>query len=395
MKAMSWVMFSWIFVIAIPVAAQSSRIYVLNNKGGPSIDVIDPATNTIVQTIDGIPGAHGATFSADGRLAYITSETQDTLYAVDTATGKILRKLVLSDGSPDLLALTNGGRRLFICINGLRDAQGLMQSQRPSVLDVIDTGSFTVTKSIPEKGGMHDCYSTPDGKYVIAGSTGGKFLQVVDAETEQPLWEVHLGHEVTTTAQELGPDGSPRLLFTPIGGFRGFSVIDFANHKELTRIQLPDEPSGVLLGKPLERRNTAPTHGDTVSLDGKTLWVCSRGSNGVFVYSLPELKVIKFIPTPRVEGASAPANGGDPSWITFTPDGETVYVANSAADSVSVINAKTMKQVAVIPVGRQPDHVFTLVLPSAKWPGGLLPSAGPLAPSRTSWIRGSSSQGGN
>jgi YVTN family beta-propeller protein len=56
-------------------------------------------------------------------------------------------------------------------------------------------------------------------------------------------------------------------------------------------------------------------------------------------------------------------NGGDPGWIAFTADGKIVYVANAAVNSVSAIDARTMKQIAEIPVGEQPDHVFTLVLP--------------------------------
>ena len=116
------------------------------------------------------------------------------------------------------------------------------------------------------------------------------------------------------------------------------------------------------MGEKLKRRNHIPTHGNEVSPDGKTLWVVSRGSNGVFVYSLPDLKVITFILTPRVKGAPENENGGDPGWIAFSGDGKTAYVANAAANSVSAIDAKTMKVIADIPVGEQPDHVFTLVL---------------------------------
>ena len=63
------------------------------------------------------------------------------------------------------------------------------------------------------------------------------------------------------------------------------------------------------------------------------------------------------------EGAEHPSDGGDPGWLTFTPDSKTVYVANAAANVVSAIDVKTMKEVARIPVGKQPDHVETFVLP--------------------------------
>jgi YVTN family beta-propeller protein len=367
--------FVWMLVLALPLAAQSSRIYVLNNKSD-FVSVIDPATNKVVQKIDGIPDAHGATFSPDGSRAYITSESENVLYEVDTKSGKITRKLEgLSKGTANMATITKDGRRIFVCINGVRDAYGLMQSQHGSFVDIVDAKSLEKTGSIPTKGGMHDCYSTPDGKYIIASSLGGHFLEVIDVRTEQPVWNVDFDKGVTTTAQEIGPDGSTLRLFSNLSDFRGFAVIDFRAHKEVDRIQLPNEPSGVTLGEKLRRRNHIPTHGNEVPPDGKTLWVVSRGANGVFVYSLPELKVIKFIPTPRVKGAPENANGGDPGWITFTPDGKTAYVSNAAANSVSAIDAKTMKVIADIPVGEQPDHVFTLVLPNGKTAAAVRQSA--------------------
>jgi YVTN family beta-propeller protein len=351
--------------VTVETEAKRSRIYVLNNKG-TTVDVIDPATNQVVQRIEGIPDAHGATFSPDGSRAYITSESENALFEIDTKSGKVLRKVEMSEGTANVPTITKDGSRVFVCVNGVRDAYGIMQSQRGGFVDIVDTKSFQKVKSVHRKGGMHDCYTTPDGKYIIASSLGGKFLEVWDVKTDQPVWEVSFDKGVTTTAQEIGPDGSTRRLFSNLSDFRGFAVIDFAAHREVARIQLPAGPSGVLLGEKLSRRNHIPTHGNEVSPDGKTLWVVSRGANGVFVYSLPELKVIKFIPTPRVKDAPENANGADPGWIAFTHDGKTAYVANAAANSVSAIDANTMDVVAEIPVGEQPDHVFTLVLPDDK-----------------------------
>jgi virginiamycin B lyase len=345
-----------------PLSAASSRIYVLNNQG-TTVDVIDPATNKVVQKIEGIPDAHGATFSPDGSRAYITSESENELYEVDTKAGRVLRKLQMSDGTANVPTITKDGSRIFVCVNGVRDAYGIMQSQKGGFVDIVDTKSFQKVKSVHRKGGMHDCYTTPDGQYIIASSLGGKFLEVWDVKTEQPLWEVNFDKGVTTTAQEVGADGSTRRLFSNLSDFRGFAVIDFASHKEVARIQLPDKPSGIVLPETLSRRNHIPTHGNEVSPDGKTLWVVSRGANGVFVYSLPDLKVVQFIATPRVKGGAENKNGGDPGWIAFTHDGRMAYVANAAANSVSAIDAKTMRVVAEIPVGEQPDHVFTLVIP--------------------------------
>jgi YVTN family beta-propeller protein len=351
----------WI-LLAIPAAAGTTRIYVLND-GGTTVDVIDAATNKIVQTIEGIASPNGVVFSPDRRRAYITSETEDVIYAVDTKTGKIINKAALSPGSADLPAITKDGSRIFVCINGVRDDKGNMLSDRGGVVDIVDTKSFEKIKTLPFKGGMHDCYTTPDGKYVVAGSMGGKYFSVIDPETDQQVWDMHFDKGVLNVAFEVGPDGSTRRLIVPLNDFRGFAVVDFATHKEITRIKLPDQPSGFLLGKKLERRNITPTHGVVIAPDGKTVWVASRGSNAVFRFSLPDFKMLGYVPSPTLEGAQHPVDGGDPGWLTITPDGKTVYVANAAVNSVSAIDVKTMKEVARIPVGKQPDHVESLVLP--------------------------------
>jgi len=53
------------------------------------------------------------------------------------------------------------------------------------------------------------------------------------------------------------------------------------------------------------------------------------------------------------------------NWVTFTPDGKTVYVSNAALRSVSAIDTKSMKLIAVIPVGEVPKRINTLVIPGS------------------------------
>jgi YVTN family beta-propeller protein len=55
--------------------------------------------------------------------------------------------------------------------------------------------------------------------------------------------------------------------------------------------------------------------------------------------------------------------GEVPDWITFTPDGTKVYVANSGSNSVSVIDTTTRKLVAVIPVGEVPKRNGAVLIP--------------------------------
>src|SRR4051812_48787581 len=102
-------------LLAIPLSASTSLIWALNYEEG-SISVIDPLTNKVVQTIPGIPRPHGVVFSPDGTRAYVASETSEhQLYVVDTKSGSVIKKVLLS-GRPNLPAVSKDGGKVFVCI---------------------------------------------------------------------------------------------------------------------------------------------------------------------------------------------------------------------------------------------------------------------------------------
>src|SRR5215469_13706208 len=283
-------------VLALPLAASSVRIY-QTNSAGDDVDIIDPATNKVVQKIQGIEVPHGVALSPDGTKAYISCEAESTLWATDAKTGKLLGKAPLS-GHPNNLSISKDGQRLFVAI-----------AVAPGAVDVIDTASLKNIKSIPVKGAVHNTYVTPDGKYALAGSVAGKMLTVIDEQTLQIAWELPFDLGVRPIAFEKNPDGSTKRLFIQLSGYNGFAVVDFKTHEEVQRIKLPSEPSGG------HAEGGAPSHGIGVTPDGQTLWVNSSPANAVFIYSLPDLKVQGYVKT-----------GDVPDWITFTPDSKMVYI---------------------------------------------------------------------
>jgi YVTN family beta-propeller protein len=322
-----------ILALGLPLAAASVRIY-QTNSAGDAVDVIDPATNKVVMQIKDIEVPHGVAFSPDGARAYISCEAESTLWAVDTKTGKLIGKAPLS-GHPNNIAISKDGGRVFVAI-----------VTQPGAVDVIDTASMKNIKSIQVKGGVHNTYVTPDGKFALAGSIVGKMLTAIDPQTLEIAWEKAFDLGVRPIAFEKNPDGSTRRLFVQLSGFSGFAVLDFKTHEEVQRITLPSEPSGG------HTEGGAPSHGIGVAPDGKTLWVDSSLANAVFIYSLPDLKVLGYVKTGEV-----------PDWITFTPDGSRIYIANSGSNSVSAIDTKTRKEVARIPVGEVPKRNGTVVTP--------------------------------
>jgi len=320
------------------------RIFVTNSAGN-TVNAVDPATNKVVQVIRGIELPHGIAFSPDGSTVYVSNESESVLDVVDRKSGEILKKVALSD-RPNNLAITRDGKRVLV---GIR--------QQPGCLDVVDTTTFNRIKCIPVNGSVHNVYVTPDGKFAVAGSIENKTATVVDLQTDQAVWEVKFDRAVRPMAFEKNPDGSTRRIFVQLSEFNGFAVVDFVTHSEVARIRLPDQPGGFGVA---EGRTGTPSHGIGVSPDGKALWVNSTVANAVFKYSLPGLKLEGYVPLPEVHPVGHASTGSVPEWITFTPDGKTVYVSNSGAGSVSAIDTATMKQVAEIPVGDVPKRINTL-----------------------------------
>src|SRR5438552_1293573 len=202
------------------------------NSAGDNIHLIDPATNKVVGVIEGIEVNHGVGGAPDGSRIYISDEAMSTLDVVDAKSLKVIKRIPLS-GHPNNIAVGKDGRRVYVAI-----------IQAPGGVDVIDTASMTDVKTIKTKGSIDNPYVTPDGKYVDAGSIVGKTVNVIDAKTEEPVWDVDMGLGVRPMTFATNPDGSTKWIFVQMSGFNGFAVVDFATHKEVKRIQNPDLPPG-------------------------------------------------------------------------------------------------------------------------------------------------------
>jgi YVTN family beta-propeller protein len=331
-------------LIALPAAAETVRIYV-TNSAGDSVHVIDPATQKVVQVIQGVEGAHGIDFSGDGRRVYVSNEVDRTLDVFDRATGKLAGKVKLS-GHPNNIAATKDGSRVVVGI-----------AEDPGALDVIDTAALKISRTIPVNGRLHNVYVTPDQKHVITGSIRTKVLTVIDLAAEKIAWELKLDEGVRPMAIERAPDGATRRIFAQLSNLNGFAVIDFAARKEVDRVRLPDNGFGTQ-----ERRLDSPSHGLGVAPDGKTLWVTSIAANAVYAYSLPELKLLGHAALPELKVDGRKPISAVPNWVTFTPDSKLLYISNAAARSVSVIDTASLKLIATVPVGEVPKRINTLVL---------------------------------
>jgi YVTN family beta-propeller protein len=318
--------------LALTLSAETVRI-IQTNAAGDDAFLIDPVSNQITLRIPGLEAAHGVTASPDGTRAYFTVEGDSTVKAADLQTGKIVGSVKLS-GHPNNIAISKDGKLVFAGI-----------AVAPGAVDVIDATTMKNVRSVPIKGAVHNVYVTPDGKYMVAGSAAGSILQVFDAQTLEPAWELKMDKGVRCMAFETAPDGSTARLFMQLTDVHGVAVIDFKTHKEVTRLMLPNEPKNGVA------HSGAPSHGLGVTADQKTLVVDSSLAEGVFFYSLPDLKLLGFVKT-----------GNTPDWVTLTPDSKFAYIANAGSNSVSVLNIPERREIATVPAGEVPKRNATVVM---------------------------------
>ena len=324
-------------LLVLPAAASAQVRILQTNSRGDNIHLIDPATHRIVGEVKGVPINHGAAAAPDGSRLYFSSEAEQTLHVVDGRTLQVTKKIPLT-GRPNNISISKDGRRVYV---------GIVSA--PGSVDVIDTASLERVKSIPTKGGIHNVYVTPDGKHVIAGSIAGRLMTVIDQATEEPQWTL-FNEGVRPLAIETNPDGSTKRLFVQISDLHGFAVVDWAQRKEVARIELPNDIPAEKVDKgPF---NSSPSHGIGVAPDGKTLWVTSRPNARVYAYSLPDLTLLP----------GAVDLGGRPDWVTFTPDSKLLYIATENTDTVVVVDVAARKEVTRVKVGSAPKRNITVTM---------------------------------
>jgi YVTN family beta-propeller protein len=221
-------------------------------------------------------------------------------------------------------------------------------------VDIIDTTSLTNVKTIGLKGGVHDLNVTPDGKYVLAGASRGarpaaNAMYVIDTKTNELIRTVSMSPSPSPMAVTKKPDGSTDKVYAQNGGLNGFAVLDFETGASTNQIKLPD----IAPDKQNSVGGPSVSHGISVTSDQKTLLVNSRLNSTLYAYSLPDLKLL----------GGAALGGKGAGWLTISHDDKTAYVANEHTNNVSVVDIKSLKEVALIPVGYAPARNTTWMFP--------------------------------
>jgi YVTN family beta-propeller protein len=329
-------------------AAQQSKLRIIQtNSAGDNIHIIDPSTNKVVGEIKGIEAPHGLAVAPDGSRIYVSEQADKTLVVIDGKTLQVTKRIALS-GNPNLVDVTPDGRWIYVAIALTYDDYSefpQIKANPSGGVDVIDAASLEKVKTIPLRGGIHDLNVTPDGKYVIAGSSRGakppaNLMNVIDVRTNEVAWSLLINPAPSPMAVSSNPDGSTKWVFAQNGTANGFAVLDFATQAKINEIKLPE------IAPEKQNRHGGPSvsHGITLTADQKTLLINSRLNSTLYAYSVPDLKLL----------GGVALGGKGAGWLVITPDDKTAYVANEHTNNVSVVDIKSLKEIALIPVGFAP-----------------------------------------
>jgi YVTN family beta-propeller protein len=312
--------------------------YALEGPSGvSSVSVIDTATDTVTASISGFNFPTTIVASHDGARVYVVGQRR--LYVIGTASNTIVRKYYLG-GVPTQLTLAPDGSRLYITMG---EYYGL------NALD-LETGKL-IRLAIGSHQDPRDILLSADGStaYLLEGDQ----VAVYDVATKSVTATIPLSFAPGTGA--LAPDGS--VLY--VAGQGSLARIDLATGTA-TAVTSPVSVgqivyaaggsviyllgSGQVVSLDTATESTTPltdqfavSVGIALAPNARTAYVADRSGNAVAVVDLVTGTVTAIIPVDRA-----------PQSILVNPDGKYVYVTNRYRKSVTVIDTATNSVSATI-----------------------------------------------
>ncbi len=300
------------------------RAYVAN-RGSGSVSVVDLETGVVLDEVSVGARPYGVVLSPDASRLYVAVQGEGLVITLDTATLGIVAALLTGD-RPSGLALSADGRTLWVT--------DLLSNR----ITLIATQGFALYLPVVVRAASPELVST---RIPLAVAAPRAFLPGIRLVTAL-FPDSNLVQSVV-----LSPDGAvayvphtrsnssnPALTFdTTVAPL--VSLVDARTGQHILGAQIDVgilDPPGV--GLPFDA---------AVCPDGSRLWVVNAASNDVSVVDLLARRLLAHIEV-----------GDNPRGIVLSPNGETAYVNNTLAGTVSVIDTAAFAVTDVIPVTNIP-----------------------------------------
>jgi len=308
--------------------------YVFGRDGG--LTKVDLLTRSIADRVVQSGNSIGGAISQDGRYVAVSNYEPGGVNVFDSRTLDTVLTL------PATYTNASGGQDQSKTV-GLVDAPGnrfvfsLFEAGEIWAVDMVTNPPEVVRYQAGKE--PYDALITPDGRYYIAGLFGEDGLSMID------LWQPELG--VKSILPDYGK-GEQRLPVYKMPHLEGWAVAD--GHAFVPAVGRHEVLVANMNGWQMVDR--IPVQGQPVfvmaSPDNRQIWVSFAHPNNDVVQVI-DAQTRKIIRT--LEPGKAVLH------MEFTPRGEEVWVSSRDSGRITVYSTRTLEEVATLPA-RKPSGIF-------------------------------------
>jgi DNA-binding beta-propeller fold protein YncE len=353
MRLRDFVLLSAVLLISgLTLTAQSPAVHeklYISLEATDNVAVVDLASFKQIKTLTVGSHPHGQASPKSQDKLYVASEVGGVVTLIDTIKDEVVKTFNVGFGTePQNGAITPDGRFLY-------------QPSYAGYWQVFDTQKEEIIEYIHTLGIGHNTVMAPDGRFVyllpIAGGEGHwkrpslglprtqpKEVTVVDAKTHKVVGTIPTG--TGPRPGTISPDS--KFVYMNVDDLMGFLVIDTAARKVVSKATYNLTPD--------EQAVRSRSHGIAVANDGKEVWSNDVVHNLTFVFDVTSM--------PPKQIARLPV-GRQPYWIMTSKDTKTVYVACPSSDELIAFDVATKKEKGRIqfPKGSRPTRMLTVAAP--------------------------------
>jgi len=217
----------------LTVSKDGARLYApaLNSN---YITVYDTTTGRVVDRWFATPGHHGTELSADGRRLYVGNVFSGKIYVYDTGSGDVVR--TYDTGRPVRpFKMDAAEAKIYYQLSYLQGFE-VRDIATGKVTRVMDFDTPKVDPANPTL--SHGIAISPDGKWLIALGTFGKFARVYSMPDLKLVGQVAVGDD----ANWIRVRADSKVAFISNRGSGTVSAIDISTVKELARFPAGKHP---------------------------------------------------------------------------------------------------------------------------------------------------------
>jgi DNA-binding beta-propeller fold protein YncE len=327
-----------IAVLAHPctVASQATGTLIVLNKSEATASLIDLANQTTYATLPTGEAPHEVDVSPDGRWAVVSN------YGTDEAPGSTLSVLDIKEVRPSE-TIHLGNHRRPHGVAWLPDGKHVVvTTEADNALLMVGAEAGAVELAIPVRQAIsHMVALSRDGSRAYVSSIGSGSVTMIDLVGKVPVWTT----PVAPGAEGIDVSPDDREVWVACRAANAVTVLNAQTLDTVKTLSSSEFPIRVKF-----------------TPNGRLALVSNAKSSELRIFDTAQRKEVATIKMKvgraQLRGVNRAEGYVDqtvPIGIVVSPDGKTAFVANSAADVVSVVNLEKHDVTGFLWAGREPD----------------------------------------